>query len=173
MNLYGYANGDPVNYADPFGLYADRQDEGESSDEGLADDREDRTECAAAVAIAVLSTAGDASIGLGAFKMAAWGVRAIGHGNTARVVAGAARSGLTEAGAEHMARVAAGEVASSNASIVLGTQQVATTVGAAAEGVAGEMSRVTSAAGTSGWDFVPIVGTVRAWNNVRDACAAR
>jgi hypothetical protein len=30
MNLYGYANGDPVNYSDPFGLYADRQDEGAS-----------------------------------------------------------------------------------------------------------------------------------------------
>jgi hypothetical protein len=35
MNLYGYANGDPVNYSDPFGLYADRQGEGSSDDENL------------------------------------------------------------------------------------------------------------------------------------------
>jgi hypothetical protein len=42
MNLYGYANGDPVNFADPFGLYADRQDERGSIHERLADDvRED------------------------------------------------------------------------------------------------------------------------------------
>jgi hypothetical protein len=37
MNLYGYANGDPVNFADPFGLYADRQDERGSIHERLAD----------------------------------------------------------------------------------------------------------------------------------------
>jgi hypothetical protein len=38
MNLYGYANGDPVNYSDPFGLYADRQGEGSAEDENMDDD---------------------------------------------------------------------------------------------------------------------------------------
>jgi RHS repeat-associated protein len=37
MNLYGYANGDPVNFTDPFGLYADRQNERPSIHERLAD----------------------------------------------------------------------------------------------------------------------------------------
>jgi hypothetical protein len=46
MNLYGHANGDPVNFSDPFGLYADRQGEDSADDENMDDDDSCRQDAA-------------------------------------------------------------------------------------------------------------------------------
>jgi hypothetical protein len=80
---------------------------------------------------------------------------------------------MLQAGAEHMTRVTVGEVASSNASAVLASHALVATGGASAEAVAGGMNHVFGAQAESGWGFVPVVGTIRAWRNAGGSCTSQ
>lgn len=97
------------------------------------------------------------------------GIRAFGHGAVARTLAVSGR-GMTPEAAQFMRGLAAGEIRASEASLGIAGIRTQAAVSARAEGMAGGMNHAVSAQGTSGWDFVPVIGTARAIGNPKNAC---
>jgi len=172
LNLYGYANGDPINFSDPFGFSADG---GDDPCKSFIDDKEKYAECekgakpfktggkaivdrfgercvakfALATGSSVMDVAGARTMALGVAgvsKMADEVVTSMSNGFFGRQVRGVSASSTTAVANA----VVSGNVGLASASVVTGTNA----------GLDGSIS------GSSGWDFLPVVGSLRAWGDV-------
>jgi RHS repeat-associated protein len=171
LNLYGYANGDPVNFHDPFGLSGcDRQTnraQGQSEEECNAMLRQQRENmrqlrrCYVAGGLAVASGAGDATFATGAGAVLKGIVLAWGGGRVARSLA---RDAITR-------DLAPAAVMESQAFVNQAGQAAARTAtehGAAAAAV--NTGSAASGSGMSWRDWVPFMATGRAFDTANEVC---
>lgn len=133
--------------------------------------RVDLVQCSAGFADVALATATTVPFLGAGFAALGWGARAALYGMTARTVA-AYSTGMLPAATTAMQGVAAGSIGASNASLGIASFY-------AVDGIAGLGASMTVglgvplAASSSGWDLVPVVGLVRAFGRLPDACSAR
>jgi RHS repeat-associated protein len=186
LNLYGYAGGDPINYSDPFGLSECEkipgEDERRACETRVAGEGEKETQaeggsCAAAWGIFGLSLGGDIALG-GTVTV---GVRALSRGGvllaraTANASHGAALLASGGAVATQLGWSTKGVAATQGLTGVAYRRLGAAVLGGGVASSFGGDVEINTYAAASGfdvslWDFVPVVATVRAYQNARRVC---
>jgi len=179
LNTYGYAGGDPINFSDPFGLSAEESGEGADPCEPWIDDAEKYAECeeggkplkATGRAITdrygqrCVAKVGLASIGT-VLDVAGTRTLAAGAAGAVKMTDEVMQSLFSGLVGQPMRGVSTGSTSAVAAGVLAANQSLASKSVSAGvrSGIDGSLS------GISGWDFVPIIGSGRAWMGAAQEC---